>query len=269
MSICQLLARPEEQCAIILHHNRLMTVADGEVVEAQFVDRPNRFLGRVKLNRRLIEVFVPNPGRMYELMVPGKQVFLRRKSGPHRKTEYDMIGVSHDGVLVSIDSNLPNRFIRNCLLNNALDWFLPYDTVITEPRIYDGRFDFKLEGSRGDTFIEVKSCTLVENGHALFPDAPTKRGARHLRNLARALQEGLVNRAAVVFVIQRPDATLFSPKADTDPQFAQELELAHKKGVEVYPLVTEAKNWSLEFQRIIPYVQEFRAMKMNVKYLYP
>ncbi|MFW9889110.1 MAG: DNA/RNA nuclease SfsA [Candidatus Thorarchaeota archaeon] len=234
-----------------------MTVADGEVIEAQFVDRPNRFLGRVEINRKLVEVFVPNPGRMHELMIPGKQVFIRRKSAAHRKTSYDMIGVSHNGVLVSIDSNLPNRFMKASLLNHALDWFLPYDTVIAEPRVYDGRFDFKLEGSRGATFIEVKSCTLVENGHALFPDAPTKRGARHLRNLARALQEGLASRAAVVFVIQRSDATFFSPNADTDPQFAHELEDAHNNGIEVYPLVTEVKNWSLEFQRIISYVQEF------------
>lgn len=234
-----------------------MILADGEVVEAQFVDRPNRFLGRVELNGRLTEVFIPNPGRMHELMISGKQVFLRRKSGAHRKTKYDMIGVSHDGVLISIDTNLPNRFMKANLLNHAFDWFQPYDTVIAEPRVYDGRFDFKLEGSRGDTFIEVKSCTLVEDGHALFPDAPTERGARHLRNLARALQEELASRAAVVFVIQRPDATSFSPKADTDPQFAIELERAHKKGVEVYPLVTEIKNWSLEFQGIIPYLQDF------------
>ncbi|MFW9802970.1 MAG: DNA/RNA nuclease SfsA [Candidatus Thorarchaeota archaeon] len=234
-----------------------MMVADGEVLEARFVDRPNRFLGRVELNRRIIEVFIPNPGRMHELMIPCKQVYLRRKASAHRKTEYDMIGVSHDGVLISIDSNLPNRFMKSNLLNHAFDWFRPYDTVIAEPRIYDGRFDFKLEGAEGATFIEVKSCTLVEDGHALFPDAPTERGARHLRNLARSIQDGLANRAAVVFVIQRPDAEVFSPKADTDPKFALELKSAHKKGVEVYPLVTEVKNWSLEFQRVIPYVQEF------------
>ncbi|MHA2303637.1 MAG: DNA/RNA nuclease SfsA, partial [Candidatus Thorarchaeota archaeon] len=82
-------------------------------------------------------------------------------------------------------------------------------------------------------------------------------GARHLRNLARSLQEGIAKRAAVAFIIQRPDATLFSPKADTDPQFARELDNAHQQGVEVYPIVTEVKEWSLEYQRVIPYVQDF------------
>ncbi|MHA2356245.1 MAG: DNA/RNA nuclease SfsA, partial [Candidatus Thorarchaeota archaeon] len=231
-------------------------VSEDEVAEALFIERPNRFLGRVELDGENIEVFIPNPGRMHELMIPGKQVYVRRKSGPHRRTQYNMIGVHHEDVIISIDSNLPNRFMKESLLNHQLDWFLPYDVVTPEPRIYDGRFDFKLDGSTGTTYIEVKSCTLVEDGHALFPDAPTKRGARHLRNLARTLQEGLANRAAVVFVIQRPDATKFSPKADTDPIFAEELENAHIQGVEIYPLVTEVKDWSLEFLRIIPYVKE-------------
>ncbi|MGD9382101.1 MAG: DNA/RNA nuclease SfsA [Candidatus Thorarchaeota archaeon] len=232
-------------------------VAEGEVTEAIFIDRPNRFLGRVEVEGKVVEVFIPNPGRMYELMIPGRQVFLRKRSGPHRKTKYDMIGLWYDNVLISIDSNLPNRFMKERLLNRDLDWFLPYDEVTPEPRIYDGRFDFRLDGSKGTSFIEVKSCTLVDDGHALFPDAPTERGARHLRNLARALQEGIAKRAAVVFVIQRPDAIIFSPKADTDPKFAQELENAHKNGVEVYPIVTEVEGWSLEYLRVIPYLQDF------------
>ncbi|MHA1926247.1 MAG: DNA/RNA nuclease SfsA [Candidatus Thorarchaeota archaeon] len=238
-------------------YTRLTMVAEGEVTEALLIDRPNRFLGRVEIEGNVVEVFIPNPGRMYELMIPGKHVFLRRKSGTHRKTEYDMIGVWHDDVLISIDTNLPNRFMKEKLMNRELEWFLPYEVVTPEPRIYEGRFDFRLDGSMGAIFIEVKSCTLVEEGHALFPDAPTERGARHLRNLVRALQEGIAKRAAVVFIIQRPDAILFSPKADTDPQFAQELDNAHKHGVEIYPIVTEVKDWSLEYQRVIPYVQDF------------
>ncbi|MHA2042041.1 MAG: DNA/RNA nuclease SfsA, partial [Candidatus Thorarchaeota archaeon] len=208
-----MIVRPEEQCVIFILHTRFTMVAEGEVTEALLINRPNRFLGRVEVEGKVVEVFIPNPGRMYELMIPGKQVFLRRKSGAHRKTNYDMIGVWHDDVLISIDSNLPNRFMKERLLNRELEWFLPYDVVTPEPRIYDGRFDFRLDGSKGTTFIEVKSCTLVEDGHALFPDAPTLRGARHLRNLARSLQEGIAKRAAVAFIIQRPDATLFSPKA--------------------------------------------------------
>ena len=232
-------------------------LAEGDVTQAQFIDRLNRFLGKVELEGRPVEAFIPNPGRMHELMVPGKKVFVRRKSGNHRKTHYDMIGVWHDNVLISIDSNLPNRFMKEYLLNRELDWFLPYDVVTSEPQVYDGRFDFRLDGTKGVTFIEVKSCTLVIDGVAKFPDAPTERGARHLRNLAAALKDGLARRAAIVFVIQRPDASKFSPNMDTDPQFASELDKASKRGVEVYPIVTEVKDWKLEYQRVIPFIPNF------------
>ncbi|MFW9968019.1 MAG: DNA/RNA nuclease SfsA [Candidatus Thorarchaeota archaeon] len=232
-------------------------LAEGEVAQAQFIGRPNRFLGLVELEGRPVEVFIPNPGRMHEIMVPGKKVFVRRKSGNHRKTHYDMIGVWHDDVLISIDSNLPNRFMKESLLNRELEWFLPYDVVTPEPRVYDGRFDFRLDGAKGVSFIEVKSCTLVIDGLAQFPDAPTDRGARHLRNLAAALQDGLARRAAIVFVIQRPDASKFTPNMNTDPQFASELDKAHKRGVEVYPIVTEVRDWTLEYQRVIPYIPNF------------
>ncbi|MHA2068181.1 MAG: DNA/RNA nuclease SfsA, partial [Candidatus Thorarchaeota archaeon] len=110
-------------------------LSEGEVSEALLIDRPNRFLGRVELDGKTIEVFIPNPGRMYELMIPGKQVFIRRKSGPNRKTQYDMIGVWHKDVLISIDTNLPNRFMKESLLHRELEWFLPYDAVTPEPRV--------------------------------------------------------------------------------------------------------------------------------------
>lgn len=225
---------------------------EGDVTEATLIDRPNRFLGRVEIRGKIVDAFIPNPGRMYELMVPGKRVFVRWNSGCHRKTSYDMIAVWHDDLVVSIDSNLPNRFMKEMLQKKAFDWFLPYDLVTSEPRFYDGRFDFKLEGTEGVTLIEVKSCTLVNEHHARFPDAPTTRGARHVRNLARSLEDGTAVRAAVVFVIQRPDAIAFSPNAATDPEFALALKDAYNAGVEVYPIVTEVNDWALSFLRIIP-----------------
>ena len=114
----------------------------------KFIERPNRFLARVEIDGQIEEVFVPNPGRMYELMVPGKQVYIRDNPGPHRKTSFDMVGVHHDGVLVSLDSNLPNRFIRDLLESRKLPYFTDYSTVIPEPRAYGGRFDFLLEGEK-------------------------------------------------------------------------------------------------------------------------
>jgi sugar fermentation stimulation protein A len=225
--------------------------------KAILIDRPNRFLGRVHLDGKVTEVFIPNPGRMLELMIPGNEVFLRENRGAHRKTDYDMIGLEYNGVLVSIDSNLPNRFIKKLLNSLELPFFKDYDVVIPEPRAFDGRFDFKLTGISGSTYIEIKSCTLIEEGRAIFPDAPTTRGTRHLRHLAAALRENQVKRAAVIFVIQRPDATIFSPNDNTDPKFGDALRFAHANGVEIFPLVTQVVNWDLELVKQIPFELDY------------
>lgn len=221
--------------------------------KAVLIDRPNRFLGRVHLDGKVTEVFIPNPGRMLELMLPGNEVFLRENIASHRKTDYDMIGLEYNGVLVSIDSNLPNRFIKRLLLSYELPFFNDYEVVIPEPRAFEGRFDFKLTGVSGSTFIEVKSCTLVEDGRAIFPDAPTIRGARHLRHLAAALKSNQVVRAAVIFVVQRPDAKIFSPNDETDPKFGDALRFAQASGVEIFPIVTKVVEWDLKLIKEIPY----------------
>jgi len=227
----------------------------GEVLNGKFIERPNRFLARVDLDGKTVESFVPNPGRMYEFMIPGKSVFLRRNSAPHRKTEYDMIGVLHDGLLVSIDSNLPNRFVRQLLEKHSLPYFSNYYRIIPEPRHYDGRFDFRLEGDDNITLIEVKSCTLVENGHALFPDAPTLRGTKHMKHLVKSLKDGIATQAAVVFVIQRPDAYVFSPHDGNDPNFGDALRAADDAGVDIIPLTTRVIGWDLQLQERIPFIR--------------
>ncbi len=232
--------------------NRIPTIG-----KAILLDRPNRFLGRVIYNGKVTEVFIPNPGRMHELMVPGNEVFIRESKGINRKTDYTMIGLDHNGVTISIDSNLPNRFIKRLLISYKLPFFANYHTVIPEPRTPEGRFDFKLVGDKESSFIEVKSCTLVENDRAIFPDAPTVRGSRHIRDLVTALNEAHVNRAALIFVIQRPDATVFSPNDKTDSKFGDALRYGYANGVEIYPLITRVVNWDLEFIRQIPFELDY------------
>ena len=226
----------------------------GTVHDAIFLERPNRFLAKMTVHGDLVEVFVPNPGRMHEMMIPGRHMFVRHSPGPHRRTDYTLVGIEHDGVLVSLDSNLPNRFMKQALIDHSLPFFGQYESVQVEPPLYDGRFDFKLkEADDSVTLVEVKSCTLVEKGVALFPDAPTERGARHVRNLVRALEEGNANSAFVVFVIQRPDAKTFTSHDKTDPDFGEALRWANKNGVEVIPLLTRVVNWNLELISRIPY----------------
>ncbi|MDF1539180.1 MAG: DNA/RNA nuclease SfsA [Candidatus Thorarchaeota archaeon] len=223
-----------------------------EVHVCSLVDRPNRFLGRVEFEGNIHEVFIPNPGRMHELMIPGKEVYIRDAASKNRKTAYDMIGVKHAGVLISIDSLLPNRFMKRIFTENVLKEFREFTEVKPEPRVYEGRFDFKLNNGKEIAYVEVKSCTLIEDGRAIFPDAPTSRGARHVNSLARVLREGLAQRAAIVFVIQRPDAIVFSPNDRTDPLFGECLRRSAASGVEVYALSTEVLDWNLHLIGPVP-----------------
>lgn len=224
----------------------------GEIYEATFASRPNRFLAVLQLDGEPIEAYVPNPGRMYEIMIPGRKMFVRYSPADHRRTDFTLVGVRHDDVMVSLDANLPNRFMKRMLTSHSFPFFDGYDQVKSEPQMYEGRFDFLLSGSSGIQIVEVKSCTLVVGGRAVFPDAPTERGARHLRGLVRALEDRLADRAVVVFVIQRPDALVFSPNDVTDPKFGNSLRDAAKAGVEVIPITTRVRNWKLEFLERIP-----------------
>jgi sugar fermentation stimulation protein A len=155
--------------------------------------------------------------------------------------------------MISIDSPLPNRFVRSLLESHRLPYFLTYVTIIPEPRYYQGRFDFRLENATDTTLIEVKSCTLVQEGRALFPDVPTQRGTRHLTHLVRALEEGIVSRAAIMFIIQRPDAVVFSPHDGNDPAFGDALRSAYDNGVDIIPLTTKVIEWTLHLQKRIPF----------------
>jgi len=190
---------------------------------------------------------------MEELMIKGKSVYLRYLPSPKRKTDYDLIAVKHGGILVSIDSRLPNQFVGHLLEQDKLPSFSEYSEIKPEPSMFGGRFDFRLYGGSIDSIIEVKSCTLVNSGVASFPDAPTKRGARHMKHLAEVLNEGIADRACVIFVVQRADATVFIPNDGTDPEFGNALRDAHEEGVEIMVLLTKLENWKLELLKELEY----------------
>jgi sugar fermentation stimulation protein A len=206
-------------------------MSPGSLREAHFKARRNRFLVEAELHGSVVECHLPNPGRLRELLVPGATVYLLRKSRAGRKTGHDLVAVRHGSVLVSVDSRLPNRAVGRLLRQRALMEFSRYSTIIPEARIGESRVDFLLRDGT-DCYLEVKSCTLVVDGIALFPDAPTERGRRHMEDLASAVRSG--SRAAVLFVVQRPDARAFRPNDETDPRFGDALRRAHEAGVEVY-----------------------------------
>ena len=177
-----------------------------KLIPAPFVKRDNRFRVTVRVEGHLVWAHLPNSGRLRELLVPGRRVLLVPAQAPGRLTSYDLLMVDLDGTLVSFDARLPSRLLYEALRANRLEEFAGYAEVRREVTYGQSRLDLVLEGGPegGRCFIEAKSVTLVKDGVALFPDAPTQRGRRHLGELARARAEG--HRAAVVFVVQRDDA---------------------------------------------------------------
>ncbi|MFZ5596794.1 MAG: DNA/RNA nuclease SfsA [Bacillota bacterium] len=200
--------------------------------EALFVLRLNRFVAEIELDGRRERAHVPSSGRMGELLYPGARVYVAPQTRPGVRLGYRILLAEKDGLLVSVDSLLPNRLVHRLLMAGAIEELSGYSTVKKEVAYGRGRFDFFLGSKdRPGCFLEVKSVTLVEGGVALFPDAPSLRGARHLEELAAACGEGY--RPVVMFVIQRPDAEVFSPNRERDPEFSRNLAMAAGAGVEV------------------------------------
>jgi len=218
-------------------------------IPAKLINRPNRFLGIVELEGKPVQCFIPNPGRMHELMVPGTRVYLFHRPGETRKTDYDLTLVEYNNTLVSIDSRLPNYMLRDSINEARLPEFEGYKVERTEPVFHDSRLDLKLSDGANQMLIEAKSCTLVENSIALFPDAPTKRGARHMNTLIHALRYG---RAAVCFIIQRDDALEWRPNKEMDPDFTESIRKAVQRGVEAYAYTCDIKLSRIEIKKRVP-----------------
>ncbi|MBQ4602337.1 MAG: DNA/RNA nuclease SfsA [Clostridia bacterium] len=198
-------------------------------VRGVFIDRPNRFIAKVNIGGREETVHVKNTGRCKELLIPGATVILEKGTNPARKTKYDLIAVYKQGLgLVNIDSQAPNKVVYEWLKTQN------YDLVKPEYSYGNSRFDFYMEKGRDRYLMEVKGCTLEINGIGYFPDAPTERGVRHLRELAEASNIGY--KCVVAFVVQMPDISEVRANTDTHPEFGIALEEARAAGVEVIML---------------------------------
>lgn len=207
------------------------------LLPACFVRRDNRFRAQVERNGQLLAAHVPNSGRLGELFTPGAAVWVAPfQDTAARKTTCHLALVEYAGVLVSVDARLPNRLVAEALAAQRLPALAGYATIRSEVTVGASRLDFLLENGPDPVWprcwLEVKSVTLVEGGVALFPDAPTTRGVKHLAELAALRQNG--DRVAVGFVIQRSDVTGFAPHPTADPAFAAALRQAHSQGVEVF-----------------------------------
>jgi len=199
------------------------------ITKGIFIDRPNRFVAHVEIEGQIETVHVKNTGRCKELLIPGAQVWLTEPGTQGRKTRYDLVAVRKEtGLLLNIDSQAPNKVVREWMDTQDFDCVLPEHTY------GDSRIDFYMERGGVRYLMEVKGCTLEVDGIGYFPDAPTDRGVKHLRELTRAVSEGY--HAMVAFVIQMDGITEVRPNIATHPEFGMALDEAIKAGVRVLPL---------------------------------
>ena len=207
--------------------------------KAIFLERPNRFVAKVRMNGLIETVHVKNTGRCAELLRPGCEVWLTEPGSPGRKTRYDLVCVRKDtGVMFNIDSQAANQVTAEWLSEQG------FDRVLSEYRFGDSRIDFYMEKGEKRYLLEIKGCTLERDGIGYFPDAPTERGVKHLHELARAAQDGY--HAAVGFVIQMDGVHEVRPNLETHPAFGEALEQAERTGVRVLFLCCHVEPDSLE-----------------------
>jgi sugar fermentation stimulation protein A len=191
-------------------------------IKARFLSRPNRFLIHCKYNGRTISAFLPNPGRLQELLLPGHEIHLIRKvKSPDRKTHYTVVAVERDGHPIMLHTHRTNEVAKYLLQKGKLPGLEKVKIIQSEVRIGTSRFDFLLKENRKDILLEVKSCTLVGKRVAMFPDAVTERGTRHLRELSKLSEEGI--ETVILFIVHWPFARIFIPDYHTDLRFSQTL----------------------------------------------
>ena len=201
----------------------------GNITPAKFIHRPNRFLAEVEIDGAREIVHVKNTGRCKELFLPGCDVWLTAPSSPSRKTKYDLVAVRKStGLLVKIDSQAPNKV--------ALDWLNTrgFDTIRPEYTFGDSRIDFYMEKGPERYLMEVKGCTLEVDGIGYFPDAPTERGVKHIKELIRAKEAGF--HPILAFVIQMDGITEVRPNVKTHPEFGEAISQAKEAGVTILHL---------------------------------
>jgi len=226
---------------VILYH---------DLTQCSFLCRVNRFIAKCAVGGVETVVHVKNTGRLRELLVPGARCWLERSANPARKTAFDLVAVEKDGRIVNIDSQCPNLIAREWVEGGG--WG-KIERVQSEVRWGDSRFDLAYWTEDKQGLIEVKGVTLFdEGGVAVFPDAPTARGAKHLQGLIQAKHAGM--EAGVIFVIMKEDAAALRPNDLTDPGFAAALREANAAGVRIVAACCRVTVNSAEIVRTVPVI---------------
>lgn len=225
-----------------------------KLISGTLIRRYNRFLADVKLrNHRNVTAHCPNSGSMKGCSEPGRTVYLSRHNSPKRKLKYTWELIEMPTSLVGVNTMVPNRLVHDSIRSSSVTALTGYEDVTREVTTGKGsRLDLRLDGpGRKPCYVEVKNCTLVENGVAYFPDAVTSRGLKHLRELKKLHRQGC--RCVMFFLIQRMDANRFKPADHIDPDYGKGLRRAAKDGVEIIIYDTKIDLKGIRLNRQIPY----------------
>lgn len=221
-----------------------------DLVKAIFRNRANRFIAEVEIDGEIVKAHLPNTGRCKELLIDGTTVYLKPSDNPNRKTKFSLYLIENNGALVAMYSQQASKIVIDAILKDKVKELSAYDIVEAEKTIGNSRIDIYLanldnnDNPIDETYVEVKSVTLIKDGIAQFPDAPTERGRKHLEELISLKKEGI--RAVVFFLIEHPNGNSFRPNWENDPKFSQTLNKAYSEGVEILVYKTENTLESIE-----------------------
>ncbi|MBQ2891246.1 MAG: DNA/RNA nuclease SfsA [Clostridia bacterium] len=217
------------------------------IKEGVFISRPNRFIANVLIDREEHICHVKNTGRCRELLVKGARVFLEESNNPERKTKYDLVAVYKGERLINMDSQIPNKAFYEWVKKGKFIKDITY--IKPEYKYGNSRFDFYIETQNEKILLEVKGVTLEENGVVMFPDAPTERGIKHIKELIKCKKEGF--EAYIVFVVQMDNVKYFTPNRKTHKAFADALSEAEKCGVNIVCVNCKVTKDSMEINDFV------------------
>jgi sugar fermentation stimulation protein A len=225
---------------------------DKTLVHGRLIKRYKRFLADVELDDgQVVTAHCTNSGSMKTALEEGAPVYLTPVDDPNRKTRFTWEMIRLNDHWVGINTNHPNRLAYEAIKNGEIERLPAYEQVRREVTWQGSRFDIYAENHQEKCFVEVKNVTMKAGKYALFPDAVTKRGKKHLDTLVKVKQEGM--RAVMLYVVQRMDVDVFAPAVDIDPHYARSLREAYKQGVEIIPLRARVSPEKIEIAGEMPF----------------
>ncbi|MEY8304635.1 DNA/RNA nuclease SfsA [Anaerosalibacter bizertensis] len=217
--------------------------------EGIFLERPNRFIANVLIDGKKEKVHVKNTGRCKEILTKGTKVYLEKSNNPNRKTKYSLISAYKEDQLINIDSQVPNKVVFDAIKSNRIKELENIKVLKREVTFGNSRFDLYFEKDNESGFIEVKGVTLENNGLSLFPDAPTERGTKHIKEMIKVVESGL--KGYIFFLIQMENIKYFTPNTSMDEKFSNALIEANKKGVNILAYNSIVKEDSIKINEKI------------------